>query len=503
MEKRMLNNGTLLRNSMMAALIMVFSMVILRSACALEREGRWLKYNGAYPYLVGYDLQQLFADKVSEATVDYRLNQLQEFGVTAIRVWANNWFMGQNAHYPWARDSNGKFDLNTWDAAYWNRMRSLVQKCKDREIIVEFVIFSEYPKGGLKGIWWQGGDGRYVISWNRNFNTTGVFSANSAGDFYPQFFDLSYQESGQSLQSYQQALIDKSISELNAFGNVYFQVHNEFPAVWENGNAISQAYPWQQHWAGHIRNLGALVSVHAHEGSYMHLYGVDYFKDKREVDILNFHYYSAANGYPYSGSAGHDNINKISQMLHGLQTTGKVLQCDESHAFEDTKYTDTVTREAWASFLSGAYYFHYQDTMDIIGTPAWRTNAERIRVIRNIADSVRFWQMSPVDAGGNEYDSLITRGPSSYWQVMANPGTEYVAYFAQSPSSNAVIINLPNGAYSYKFYDTRRWNSNGISSGTVNSTGGLTLIPAPSSRSWSGGTGLVLLIKGSNRDGIK
>ena len=143
------------KKRMLAALIVVFFMAMSFPAFALERQGRWLKYSGTYPYLVGYDLQQLFAEKVSDATVESRLNQLQEFGVTAIRVWANNWFMGPDAYHPWLRDADGKFDLDTWDSAFWDRMRRWVQECKNRSIIVEFVIFSEYPKGGWRGIWWQ------------------------------------------------------------------------------------------------------------------------------------------------------------------------------------------------------------------------------------------------------------------------------------------------------------------------------------------------------------
>jgi len=131
--------------------------------------------------------------------------------------------MGPNAYYPWIRDADGKFDLDTWDSAFWDRDAQVGPgNARTGASSWEFVIFSEYPKGGWRGIWWQGGNGNYLISWNKNFNTNGVFSANSAGDFYPQFFDLSYQESGKSLQGYQQALIDKSHQRAECFRQCLF-----------------------------------------------------------------------------------------------------------------------------------------------------------------------------------------------------------------------------------------------------------------------------------------
>jgi hypothetical protein len=36
--------------------------------------------------------------------------------------------------------------------------------------------------------------------------------------------------------------------------------------------------------------------------------------------------------------------------------------------------------------------------------------------------------MSPIDTNGNEYDSFVTQGPGFYWQVLANPGNEYVVF---------------------------------------------------------------------------
>ncbi len=463
------------------------------SHAQLARSGRWLTYNGASPYFVGYDFQQLFSQKsYSYADVDYKLNQLKEFRVNKIRVWADNWFMGTGAYLPWTSDGNGIKNLDSWDNTYWTRVKDFIQKCKDRDIVVEFTIFSAYPYKTESDEWWK--NTSWKTAWNKSFNTNGVFSTNGSGNFWPDFFDLNHSEqssSGKTLRDYQKALIDKSIDELKSFGNVYFEVHNEFPGAWLGGEAINQVYPWQQHWANYMHfTKGALTTCHANEGSGQNTWGIQYFKDQPYVDVLNFHFRTAR-----SDGVDDGNIDHISAFLHDLQRTGKVLQSNESRAYEDSTYTDSVTREAWGMLLSGGYYFHYNDSMDPIGSTAWRATAERLKVLRNVAESVPFWQMSPVDANGNEYDPLVSAGPGDYWQVMANIGNEYLAYFSANPTTTAVRINLPTAQYSYRFYDTQTWNSNGITSGTVSSSGGTVNIPAPSPSLWNAKTGLALVIK--------
>ena len=479
----------MLKRSCLLTTILLISLLSLPGTsrgAGLERSGRWFKYDGAYPYYVGYDLQQLFAAKAySYDDMDYKLNQLQEFRVNKIRIWTDPWFMGTDAYYPWAVNANGKKNLDVWDNTYWARMRDFTQKCKDRGIVVEVSIFAPYPSD--VGLW---NDNFYKIAWNRTFNVNGAFSTNSSGHFWPQFFDLDLTErstSGKTLRDYQKALIDKTIDELKGFGNVYFEIANEFPGVWtDDGSGIGQVYRWQQYWADYMHaTKGAITTAHSNEGSTMNTWGIQYFRDRPSVDVLNFHFYAD----------DPDNIDRISDFLHPLQTTGKILQSNESFALEDPDYTDVTTREAWAAFTSGAYYFHYQDTPDIIGTPSWRANAERLKVLRNVAESVSFWQMSAVDASGNEYDTLVTRGPGRHWQVLANPGKDYVVFFSGVPGATGVEMDLPSGDYAYRYFDTRAWNSDGIGSGSMTSHGGSISISAPAAGSWNEASGVVLVIR--------
>jgi hypothetical protein len=119
--------------------------------------------------------------------------------------------------------------------------------------------------------------------------------------------------------------------------------------------------------------------------------------------------------------------------------------------------------------------------------------ATRLKILRDLVDKVQWWLMSPVDSSGNEYDTLASEGPTSHWQILANPGSEYVVYFwddgATSPNTTTARIQLPSGNYAYSWYDPA--NENLLASGTV--SGGSATIPAPSP-TWNANVGVLLFI---------
>lgn len=455
----------------------VFLLIDTKSVLALERSGRWITDDGSHPYLIGYDLQQLFTDSAyTEEQIESRIDTLAAYGTTAFRIWLNTWFMDYDDYYPYTY-SGGKFNLDSFDTAYWTRVKNLTNYAKSKGIIVEVVVFSEYPNVAGND-YWTGGK----VFWRKAENINNVFS-DVSGDLYPEFFTVNYSESGKNLTTYQLGLAEKAINELDPIGNVFFQVHNEFPAIFGGtGQYVDQVHGWQEYMADYFHDTkGAITSVHAHEGSTMQLYGLDYWKSRPSVDILNFH--------PYS-STSDSNIDAIGSMFGTLYSYGKVLMFDESHAFEDANFTDTVTREMWASFTNGIYYLAYTGDNFIIGDSGWTTRAGRILTLKNISEMGDWWNATRNPA-------LVTAGPGSYWQGIANSGSFYVYYFTGTKTTTAVSMTLPEGDYDYKFYNTISWDSDGIASGSINSSGGSVSISAPPTSSWNGSTGVVLVVNES------
>lgn len=449
-------------------------------ATVVSRTGRWFTIDGRHSYLVGVDIQELVADpKIDYA---YVFDRLQSYGINKVRIWIYSYWGGSRYLHPWKYSIVWqKFDLDSWNPVFWSRLRNAVASAEKHGIVVEVSIFG--PNNVASAAQWSNSKRRNA--WNKAFNSNGAFTANHHGDFVPQFFELDYPEkssTGKTLRGYQRALVDKTIKEIGAFPNVYFEVANEFPVVFDSASdAIDRLYPWQLHWAERLKDeSGHLIAVHSHQGSGPQTHGVQYFWNKPYIDILNFHFYSP-------------DPAEISRLLHASQSRGKILECNES--FEVPANLDKATREAWGWFLSGGYYSFYT-SVKLVGQKQWLPVARRAEALRKVAEKLPFWEMAPVDKSGNEYDSLVKHGPTTgRWQVLADPGSDYVVFFWGKHGEESVSMHLPPGDYTFAWYDPR--NAAVLLKGSFGVGKGLASVPAPQGKSWNSNLGVALVIRRS------
>ncbi|TVL99251.1 MAG: hypothetical protein CV087_18670 [Candidatus Brocadia sp. WS118] len=455
------------------------------SVIGVGRQGRWFTYDDEPTYLVGFDCQELACDP----TINYitALDMFVKYRINKVRIWTYCWFgtTSFGALTPWAREPTGLHNLDQWNPAFWARTRDFLANARDRKIVVEITVFAPYPSTD----WWWSETRDYHIAWNESNNVNGVFVADGITLFQPEFFDLNHSAKSKSkkrLQDYQKALIDKAVDEFGEYENVYLEVCNEF------GNYdldIDTWHPWQLEWARRIdESTSRMVAVHAgwdKEGPFRPAY----YWDKKYVDVMNFR----LRGSP----------QEVSDALHPSQLKGKILSVNETPGSPEQKVDfyhdlDRHTRYAWAIFMAGGHVAFYDDDSSRIGSEGWVEGAKRLKALREIAEKVSFWKLSPVDDTGAEYDRLIKKGPAgANRQLLANPGSEYVAYFWGNQSTKAVRMSLPAGTYSYEWYDVR--DASLIGSGKIVGSGaGNVKIAAPATTTWSQDSGLALIIESSN-----
>jgi len=441
---------------------------------ALQREGRWLCYEGKPVYLLGVDQQQMAAQK----DVDYaaKLDILRAAGMNKIRIWGSNYFMAPDQALQPVAYRDGRFDLDAWDERYWSRIRDFAQQAKERSIIVEYTLFANYADAEV----WSG---KYSAGmfWNRDRNRNGAFSANPGGSLIPEFFHTGvgglprYAEettSGHDLAYYQGRLADRAVDELAPYGNVYFEVFNEWPGkrdLWQD------VYPWQQGFADRVHARGGIVTVNVAQPPARE--ALPGYWDRPSVDVLGFHTYART-------------PRLVSDVWRSAQDKGKVLQCNESWSYL-AEGVPTVVREAWAHFLCGAYYGFYLDSPGQIGSQdGWQGIAAAAKAIRRVADTVPFHEMSPVDEAGSDYASLVTQGPGDGWLVLCKPGEQYVVYFWGTPSATDVHVRLPAGRYRCRWIAARAGRE--LLEREVDGADDA-VIPAPAA-DWDGDYGVVLVV---------
>ena len=223
---------------------------------------------------------------------------------------------------PWLRSStrgapNGdsKFDLTQWDQAYFDRLKDFCAQAGKRGIVVELVLFSTMYDEKV----WQSSP----MNARNNIIGIGNVGRNEV-----------YRGQDKRLLGVQQAVVQKIVSELKVFDNIYYEVCNE---PYERPGLAKE---WND------RIIAAIVDAEA-DLSAKHLIAQNLDKGSvkasdlnQHVSILNFH---AASG---------DSV-KLNYALN------KVIANDETGGADhsDRKYRT----EAWNFILAGGAVYDHLD----------------------------------------------------------------------------------------------------------------------------------------------
>lgn len=330
---------------------------------------------------------------------------------------------------PWVQKDE-KFDLDQFDPAYFERLRSFVGEAGKRGIVVELVLFCTLYGQDL----WD------VNPMNARNNINGVGKCNRE-----EVFTLKHPE----LLKRQLAFVDRVVKEVNGFDNLYFEICNE---PYFGGVALD----WQ------ARVASAVVAAEK-DLPNKHLIAQNIANDKAKIEhpdpnvsIFNFHYAT-----PPVTAALNYQLNKPI--------------ADDETGFRG--HDDRVYRtEAWEFFHAGGsiysnldYSFtpnHEDGTAKVTdptpggGSPALRG---QLSFLKKWLERFDFLRMKPDDTS-----ITIARGDAGDARVwsLAEPGRQYAAYLRDGDKI-ALKLALPDGEYDYGLVDPRDGHSLGGGSFTI------------------------------------
>ena len=327
---------------------------------------------------------------------------------------------------PWARSSepdyaNGgnKFDLTKWDEAYFKRLKDFMLQAAKRGVVVELNFFTPFYEEKI----WE----LSPLNRRNNINAVGNIARTNA---------YTLQRNG-GLLLYQEAMVRKLVTELNAFDNLYYELCNEpyFGGVmldWQNHMAdivveTEKPLPNKHLISWNVANGSKLVSE-PHPG----------------ISIFNFHYAS-----PPKTVALNYGFNKVI----GLNETG----------FRGTN--DTPYRvEAWEFILAGGGLYNHLDFSFSVGhergdfvypeNQPGGGNAgfrRQLGVLRDFINGFDLVKMKPDPS----FIKSVPETLSAY--CLAEPGRQYAAYFFCGtnafPKSFSLTLKLPEGNYHAEWID--------------------------------------------------
>lgn len=321
---------------------------------------------------------------------------------------------------PWARSEtpgfkNGgnKFDLTRWDEKYFERLKDLLTKAAERDVVVEFTLFCPFYE-----------DGMWLISPMHPSNNINATPDIARTDVY------TIDKNG-SLLTIQKELVKKIVTEVNSFDNIIFEICNEpyFGGVtmeWQH--AIADVITTTENGLSNKH----LISQNMHNGSSM-------VNDPHpSVSVFNWHY-----AYPPVTIKMNYHLNKAL----GDNETGFRGVSDSTYRFE-----------AWRFIMAGGALFNHLDYSFAAGsesgdfkydtaTPGGGSGTLRkqFSTLKKFMESVEFLKMKPDD---NFFDDVSVRG-----NAIAEEGKQYAAYFINDKNLADIVVHVPSGKYLITWLD--------------------------------------------------
>jgi len=344
---------------------------------------------------------------------------------------------------PWKRmeepglyEGETKFDLSEWNPEYFERLKSFVTLAEKMDILVEVTFFCS--------------------TYQDNYWVRSPFNPGNNVNNLPERLDRKKSNTPENgnLSGFQKKLVEKLVTELNDFDNVFYEIQNEpwaddpqkamrtlrtlDPQPGQGGwfkwaeMASDASMEWQKKMAE------VVVETEAHLPK-KHLIAQNYTNFKHSlgkvepnISILNFHYV-----WP-----------EAVWLNYGWN---RPVNFDES-GFAGSSDT-TYLRQAWQFMLAGGAIFNNLDYSFYVGKEdgtgannapggGSTTLRKQLKILHRFLESLDFVKMRP------DF-TVVTHTPGMEWQAISEPGEQYAIVFTGS-AGDAVKLNLPRGRFNFE-----------------------------------------------------
>jgi hypothetical protein len=182
--------------------------------------------NGKAVYLAGEHTWTNLQDRSYNPPFDYTayLDMMSAVGQNLIRMWS--FPLLESSPQPWLRPGD-KIDFNTFDEAYFTRLRTRVQQARDRGIYVSVML--------TDGGWSEGNCAQHLFNPANNVNGIGNGSCSDV-------------QSGRdpAIIAIQKAYFKKVVDTVDQFDNVLYEISNE---------SGTHSVPWQYDMITYLKGL--------------------------------------------------------------------------------------------------------------------------------------------------------------------------------------------------------------------------------------------------------
>jgi hypothetical protein len=418
--------------------IFIFTLLI-SAACNLTRttpeEDQWIKPWSENPFywqykgepvllLGGTQTDNLFQKDYLETHLD----SLQAIGGNYIRNTMSDRDPGD--HRAFARNSDGKYDLNKWNDEYWNRLENMIRLANEHDIIVQIELWDRFDHSREDWL-----SDPYNPANNINYTYAesmldSLYPESAVRNLQPFFFTVPELENNEILLNYQNAFINKILSVSLKYDNVLYCIDNE----------TSGAEEWAIYWEKFIRDNARGKDIYITQmwdswdvKSDEHKQTLDYPERYQYIDISqNSH---------VTGRTNWDNAQYVFGYIEDNPRPVNSTKIYGSDLFERWLprgiTTDHAIQTFFRNILGGFASSRFHRPTAGLGMSQLAINS--IQTIRKIEEYVKMWEISPrMDLLSSPDDNL------AYLSV--SKGEKYVIYF-----TGPGIVQLDLKGYNEEF----------------------------------------------------
>lgn len=434
-----------------------------------ENPAYWQYKEEAVLLLGATDNDNLF----QSADLIHQLDLLAENGGNYIR---NTMSSRDSADvWPFGRGAHGIYDLDKWNAEYWNRFENLLKAAEERDIIVQIEVWDRFDFSREP--------------WNLNpFNPKNngnydsliglshTYPKHPSSDLQPFFHTIPgmprFAPTLDILREYQEKYVDKLLAYTLSYGNVLYCMNNETTTPKE----------WGLYWMNYIsdkaKTAGQKVyvtdmfdSYHKPQSCEICNYEIEHpsfyqFVDVSQVNSRNF------------GQMHWDSLQWIMESRDKVEPI-RPINCVKTYGGMNSSWgsgsnQDGVERFARQMLLGVAAGRHHRSDY---GNGNNDKALASLRAIRTIEKTVKFWDLKPAM-------EILDERLENEAYAARNGDQDYLIYF---PSEGSVTVTLALSSELYQFtwisissgeeqeFDMSQ-NSPKVSLSSLSKTGGFYLI---------------------------
>lgn len=394
-----------------------------------ENPGYW-QYKGKPVLLLGATSNDNLFQNVN---LESHLDSLSAAGGNVIRNTMSDRDPGDERAF--LRTAEGKYDLEKWNDAYWQRFEKMLTLTSEREIMVQIEIWDRFDHSR---------DQWLTDPYNPNNNINYIYEEAGLDSIYPLhpgqnrqpfFFTVPVLQNNEVLLKYQQAFVKKLLSVSLKYDNVLYCIDNETSGVEE----------WATYWAAFLKENSGDKDIYITQmwdnwdvKSATHKRTIDHPERYSFIDISQN---SQLTGYTNWENAQYV-FNYIKDNPRPVNST-KIYGSDSGSWLSRGINTEHAIQTFFRNVLGGFASSRFHRPPSGLGLSQASINC--LRTVRKAESLVKIWDTDP------RMDLLKTDENNQVY-LAAKEGEAYLLYF-----TGPWKCSLDLTAHSGKF--TARWIS--------------------------------------------